>query len=380
VIGDVQNHSALRHDLDRLGVTLHEHAGNARFVDGHNIEIDSGLRLQADIFILCAGGVSRRLTVPGAELTATHSDAWSLDRVPESILVIGAGMTGAQVASIFRAFGSRIHLFQRGPRILPDEDQDVAAAVAAAFRDQGMVVCEGFGTIESFEKTATGVRMNYVRDAASLSLEAELVVTAVGWLADTRGLNLSAAGVSLDSRGHVAVDSALRTSAPHIFAAGDITGRWMLVPQAVQGGWIAATNAVSGSQDTLDGGVHPTGGFTEPEYASVGPTEARARAAHDVVTAMVHFGETTRTIIDDRTSGFCKLLVERGTRNILGCHVVGERAVEIVQIVAIAMSSGLRVDELVRVPLSFPTYTGILVRAAFRAAEQLGAHELCAPP
>src|SRR6185503_12953369 len=98
--------------------------------------------LEADKFILCAGGISRRLSVPGFELTATHSDAWSLTTVPPSMLVIGGGATGVQVASIFNAFGSKLQLFQTGPRILHTEDEDVSAAVASAFRDAGIVVRE----------------------------------------------------------------------------------------------------------------------------------------------------------------------------------------------------------------------------------------------
>lgn len=372
VVEETRCRSAFRSDIDRLGVTLVEQAGDASFVDAHTIETQSGLRMQAEQIILCAGGTSRRLSVPGAELTATHSDAWALKEIPQSILVIGAGMTGAQVASIFHAFGSRILLFQRAPRILPNEDEDISAAVAAAFRDSGMVVRESFGDIDSFEPTGSGVRMNFSRGAETESVQAELIVLAIGWVADVRGLNLPAAGVQTNARGYVAVDASQRTSTSHIFAAGDITGRWMLVPQAIQDGWIAATNAVRGTSEALGNVVCPTGGFTDPEYASVGLTERQAREAHDVVSAVVRFDATTRTIIDDRTTGFCKLLVERGTRQILGCHVVGERAVEIVQIVAIAMSSRLRVDELVRVPLSFPTYTGILARAAYRAVDQLG--------
>jgi pyruvate/2-oxoglutarate dehydrogenase complex dihydrolipoamide dehydrogenase (E3) component len=103
----------------------------------------------------------------------------------------------------------------------------------------------------------------------------------------------------------------------------------------------------------------------------VGLTEAQARKTHDVVVAVVRFDETTRTIIDGRTVGFCKLIVDRATAMILGCHVVGDRAVEIVQVVAIAIAGGLRVDALAQVPLSFPTYAGILGRAAYRASEQL---------
>ena len=100
----------------------------------------------------------------------------------------------------------------------------------------------------------------------------------------------------------------------------------------------------------------------------MGLSEAKARETHDVVVAVVRFDETPRTIIDGRTIGFCKLIADRATGKILGCHVVGERAVEIVQVVAIAMAAGLRVDDIARIPLSFPTYTGIVARAAYRAA------------
>src|SRR5262249_21996606 len=147
VVNDVREHSTLRQKIDSVGVTVHEHAGAARFVDQHTIETRSGLRLQAAKFIICAGGTSRRLPIPGFELTSTHSDAWALTAVPPSMLVIGAGNTGVQVASIFSAFGTRVQLFEAGPRILLTEDEDIAAAVRAALRESGMVVQEQFGTI-----------------------------------------------------------------------------------------------------------------------------------------------------------------------------------------------------------------------------------------
>ena len=214
--------------------------------------------------------------------------------------------------------------------------------------------------------------MSFSKDGVRDAVEAALVVVAIGWIADADGLNLDKAGVERDARGYVAVDEYLQTSAPHVFAAGDMTGRWMLVPQAVHDGWIAATNAVRGRTRPLDEGVCPIGGFSEPEYARVGLTESNSRRAHDVVVATVRFDETTRTIIDGRTDGFCKLIVDRGAHKIVGCSVVGDRAVEVVQVVAIAMSSGSRVEALARISLSFPTYTGVLSRAAYRACEQLG--------
>ena len=142
-----------------------------------------------------------------------------------------------QVASIFNAFGSRVQLFQAGPRILPTEDEDVSAAVAAAFRAAGIDVREGFGAIERFEETPRGVRMVYskdgVRDAARRPRSPSW--RSAGWPTPA-GLDLAAAGVETDARGFVQVDAYLRTTAPHVFAAGDVTGRLMLVPQAMQDG------------------------------------------------------------------------------------------------------------------------------------------------
>jgi dihydrolipoamide dehydrogenase len=371
VVADVRAHSSLRQQIDSLGVTVHEQAGVARFADPHTIETAGGLRLQADKVILCTGGVSRRLAVPGFELTSTHSDAWRLTSVPPSMLVLGAGATGVQVASIFQAFGARVQLFEAGPRIVPSEDEDVSAAVAAAFRGSGMVVQENFGAVESFEKTPTGVRMFFCKDGKRASAEAALAVVAVGWVADTAGLDLAAAGVAVDRRGFVQVDDYLRTSAPHVFAAGDITGRVMLVPGAIQDGFVAATNAVQGPTIPWVSHVSPAGSFTNPEYARVGLTEAKARATHDAVTAVAQFDSTTRTIIDGHKIGFCKLIADRKTCRILGCHVVGERAVEIAQVAAIAVAAGMRVDDLAQVPLSYPTYTDILALVAASAARQL---------
>jgi pyruvate/2-oxoglutarate dehydrogenase complex dihydrolipoamide dehydrogenase (E3) component len=371
VVNDVRSHSALRAQIDSLEVAVHEHAGTARFVNSHTIETESGLQVQADKIILCTGGVSRRLSVPGFELTATHSNAWSLTSVPSSMLVIGGGATGAQVASIFNAFGAKVELFEAGPRILATEDEDVSAVVADAFRKSGIGVREKFGQIKSFERTSNGVRFVFSKDDVLNSAEASLVVAAVGWTADTARLNLSAVGVEIDQRGFVRVNTCLQTSAPHIFAAGDVTGRMMLVPQAIQDGFVAATNAVRDAKMASGSQANPIGSFTDPEYAQVGLTETKARETHNVVTALVRFDSTTRTIIDGRTTGFCKLIVDRATYKILGCHVVGERAVEITQVAAIAIAAGLRVDDLAQIPLSFPTYTAILGRAAASAARQL---------
>jgi pyruvate/2-oxoglutarate dehydrogenase complex dihydrolipoamide dehydrogenase (E3) component len=217
--------------------------------------------------------------------------------------------------------------------------------------------------------------MSFVKDGRRESAEAEVVVVAIGWTAETEDLDLGVAAVETNPRGFVAVDSHLCTSASHVFAAGDVTGRLMLVPQALQDGFIAATNAVLGPKVTLEQPPSPIGSFTDPEYAQVGLTETKARAGgHDVAAFIARFDAAVRTIIDGRTTGFCKLIVDKRSRQILGCHVVGERAVDIAQLAAVAMTARMSIDALAHVPLSFPTHAGILGRAAARAARDLNRH------
>ncbi len=198
-----------------------------------------------------------------------------------------------------------------------------------------------------------------------------MAVVAVGWVADTAGLALDRARVQTDQRGYVEVDERLRTTAPHVFAAGDVTGRAMVVHEAIRQGLLAATNAVLGGSTVLDAQVSPIGSFTDPEYASVGLTEAAARQAHDVAVATMRFDSLPRPIIDGRQTGFCKLVVDRELHTILGCHVVGERAVELAQLAATAMAARMTVEQLALVPFSFPTYANALGRAAILAAIDL---------
>ena len=373
VTDDVRAHSVLGEELQQSGVAVHEHAGAVRFIDPHLIESTHGPRLRAEKFIICTGGMARRLDLPGSALTSTHSDAWGFSAAPPSMLVIGAGATGVQVASIFNAFGSQVTLFEAAPRILMSEDDDIASAVSAALQALGIRVLEEAGTIERFEPCPTGVRLVYAKSDIQDHIEATVTVVAAGWVANTAGLDLAAAGVENDHRGYVQVDSELRTTAPHIFAVGDITGHLMVVHEAVREGYLAATNAVLGGTTVLPAEVSPIASFTDPEYASVGVSEAAARNNRDVIVATERFGSLARPIIDGRSTGFCKLVVDRELHTILGCHIVGERAGELAQLAAVAMASGIRVEQLALVPFSFPTYANAIGRAAVRAARTLEA-------
>ena len=371
VTEDVRAHSLLRDDLAAAGVAVYEGVGPARFVDPHTLQSENGTRLCADKVILCTGGTPRPLPVPGVDLTATHSDAWHLSEAPASLLVIGAGATGVQLASIFNAFGSRVTIVEVARRILMSEDEDVSKAVVAGLAGSGVQVVEDAGAIERFERCSGGVRLVHSAADGTHSLEAAIAVVAAGWVAATEGLNLERAGVRTDQRGFIEVDGGLRTAAPHIFAAGDAIGRAMVVHEAVRDGLASANNAVLGTTTSLPTQVSPIGSFTDPEYASVGLTEAAAREAHDVVVASVPFASLPRPIIDGRQAGFCKVIADRPSHRILGCHIVGERAVELAQVAATAMAGEMRVEQLALVPYSFPTYANALGRAAIGAALEL---------
>jgi pyruvate/2-oxoglutarate dehydrogenase complex dihydrolipoamide dehydrogenase (E3) component len=364
VTKEARRQRLLRDDLEQAGVVIHEDAGSARFVDEGPSRARMGLRLRADKVILCTGGTSRRLPIPGFELTGTHSDAWALTAVPPSLLVVGSGATGIQVASIFRAFGSQVTVVERGPRILATEDQDVSAAVGAALVAAGVDVVLNAGTIDQFQLCPDGVRLLRRTPDGDDAIDA----AAVGWVANTGGMDFDRAGIDLDERGYVRVDESLRTTARRIWAAGDVIGRATVVHEAVRQGNLAATHAVLGGVASLLEITGPVGSFTDPEYASVGLTEESARAAHDVVVAIVSFASLPRPIIDGRPAGFCKLVVDRERHAILGCHIVGERAVEPAQVAATAMAGELPVETLARVPFSYPTYANALGRAAIAVA------------
>ena len=371
VVADVGSHSTLRNELDRAGAAVHENVGSCRFIDSRTVEALSGRRFEADKMIICTGGQPRHLSIPGFEHVTTHSGAWGLQEVPETMLVIGGGATGLQVASIFAAFGTRVTLFEAGPRLLPGEDEDVAAAVEQGFRKRGIEIRAAFGSIERFEIAGAGIRMHFSDSEGVQVIDADLAVSAIGWCVDSDALGLSAVGIETDERGYINIDEHGQTSAPNIYAAGDVTGVAMLVPQAVQQGYLAASAALGFPELATARHLVPVGSFTDPEYARVGMTEGEARRAAYAMSQSVPFAAASRPIIDGRTDGFCKLVADRSSRQILGCSVVGDRAVDIVQVAAVAMAAAMRIDDLAYFPLSFPTYAGALSQAAARLTYRL---------
>jgi pyruvate/2-oxoglutarate dehydrogenase complex dihydrolipoamide dehydrogenase (E3) component len=349
--------------LAHAGVTLLAGDGAARFVGPNRLGVGDGRSLAAERFIVASGGHARRLPLPGSELALTHGDIWHLRELPGSMAIVGGAATGAQLASIFAAFGSRVTLLELAPRLIPAEDADLSTALATAFAANGIEVHAGIAGLDGVSRADRGLRVTYRAGDDPRELEADAVVLAVGWPGNVDELGLDVAGVETD-RGYVRVDDGLRTSAPHIWAAGDITGRMMLVQSATYEGRVAAENALgsNGAGRRLRHTIVAHGGFTDPEYGAVGLTEAQAEAAApgEVVVGVVPYADLDRAVIDRRGIGFCKLVVDRRSRLVLGAHVIGEQAVEVVQIAAAAMAAEMPVERLAEVEFAYPTFTSIV--------------------
>lgn len=371
VVYTIHEKKQLMKHLRDSGADVFADTGEASFVDANTIAAASGLRLSGDRFVLCVGGHARRLSFPGAAYALTHSDVWSLKALPESVAIIGAAATGSQLASIFSAFGSEVHLLDLAPTILPAEDRAIAVGMAQAFTKRGINIVAGIGGVSRIEPHNANFKLVYAVGEIERSLEVRAVVLAVGWPGNLSSLNLDAAGIETVG-GYVRVDERLCTSAAHVYAAGDITGRMMLVQSAGFEARAAVENAILG---TRAGNLHqivPHGGFTDPEYGSVGMTEAEAAAAGlDFEAVTIPYAQLDRAVIDGRTEGFCKLIADRADGNLIGAHVMGEQALEIVHLVAAGMQSGMQVAQLAALEIAYPTFTAVVGLAARQLAGRL---------
>ena len=345
------------------GVTL-IHEGRARFADDRTLVLDSGRLLTADAILVSVGGRSRRLPVPGAELATVPEEVLALPGVPGRVAIIGAGNTGAQLVTVFNAFGADVTLLDVAPRLLMASVASIASAVTAAFTSRGVDVRTGIRGVERLERAGDGSITLTWLDDETRSADFDAVIMATGWPADVDDLGLENAGVTT-VRSAIPVDQYFRSSVPHIFAVGDANGRDMLVQAAYTEGEAAAENAVLDANRSAPHHLLPAGGFTDPDYAGVGLTEEVARERDELcVVATIRYADLERAVIDDRETGFLKLIADRRRELILGAHAVGENAVEVIQSVTTSMAAGTDVATLAHVRFAYPTYSSVIGAAA----------------
>lgn len=351
------------------GIEVIDEAGPAHFVDTKTLEVADGRRFTGDRIILAVGGTPRKLPIPGNELALSFHDLWGMEELPRRVTVVGGSATGCQLASILIDFGAQVDIIEFNDRLTPPSDADISHGLKAAFEARGMNVLNGTRS-DAIEKANGRLKVSYTRGEEQGSLETDAVFLMVGWPANLASLNLEAAGITL--RGpYIQVDEHLRTNVPEIFVAGDANGVSMFVQSALQQGSVTAHNAVLGPEQVYIPHAVATGSFTEPEYGSVGLTEAQAREKHDCIVEVVNYDMLPRAVMDARTDGLCKLIFDSKTLKLLGAHVLGSYSAEVIQVAATCMAAGMTVNKIAELELAFPTFTEAIGIAARRICRKL---------
>jgi NAD(P)H dehydrogenase (quinone) len=340
--------------------------GYGRFTGAHALTValeDGEEAIEFDFALVSTGS---RPWVPDwaevdGELILTTRHAYHLDVVPEHMVIIGSGVTGVEFAHIFASMGSQVTLLVSRHHVLPHRDPEVAAALEEDFLGRGVILLKG-ARADSARRTDEGVVVT-VEDGRRVV--GSHVLLAVGSQPNTERLGLDAAGVEVDDRGFVVVDAFQRTSAPHIYAAGDVTGQMPLSSVATMQGRKIAGHLMGDQVKPLDYSKVSEAIFTEPEIASVGLEEVDARAeGRKVRITKVPFAANPRALIQGNPIGFAKVVSDPATHVVLGGTIVGHHASELIGILALAVQAGIRVEVLVETLMVHPSLTESLADAA----------------
>lgn len=324
--------------LDRAGVELLR--GRARLIGPHEVELDTAdgpRRFTAEHIVIATGGWPWLPDFPGSEHVITSNEVFSLPSLPERIVIAGGGYIAAEFASIFRGFGSEVDLVYRGELFLRGFDHDARRELANEMRKKGVRL--HFDCMFSHVERGDGGLSVHLTDGESI--EADVALFAVGRRPNTQGLGLQEAGVALSPSGGVIVDDAYATSVPCVHAIGDVIERVQLTPVALAEGMALARNLFGGRDDAVDYKDIATAVFTHPNLAAVGLSEEQARALHPKLRIYKSlFRPMKHTMTGRQEKTFMKLVVDDPTDRVLGCHMVGPDAGELVQGLAVALKCG----------------------------------------
>lgn len=316
--------------------------------------------------IIATGSVPARLPVPGADLPGviTSDGAFGLTTVPDRLVIVGGSAVGAEWASLFGTFGSEVTLVEMQDRLVPAEDSDIGAALGRSFAKRGITVLTGSTVASITHDEALRVT---VEGPHARTLDADVVLVGVGRRPNTADLGLNLAGVGTDERGFIPVDEQLRTGVDHVYAIGDVTGRALLAHVASHQG-LTAADVIAGQDSRIDYTAIPAATFTHPEIASVGLTEAAARSAgHQVITARFPFAALGQAKTFGDTEGFVKIVAGQRHGEVLGVHIIGPSASDLITEGALAITLEATLDELAETIHAHPTLGEIGMEAALSA-------------
>ena len=339
--------------------------GRARFEGPDRLRVGSQC-LDASSFVIASGSAVSRIPIPGLEEVGyiTSDDALDLRELPKSMIVLGGGPVATELAQHYCRLGTRTALIQRSGHIQSAGDEDVARAVEARLREEGMKVFTGT-RLQRFTRKGDTITAHFMHEGRQRRTSAGLVLQALGREPNLEGLNLDRAGVEIRD-GRISVDDRMQTSARHIYAAGDCIGQYEIVH-------IAGHNAVKGTRkQRVDYRLRASVAFTDPQIASVGLSEKDCQGEGiEYLTAKHPFDGHGKSVVMGETHGFVKILCGPASGEILGGHIVGPDASELLhELIAVMYYRGTVMD-LARIPHYHPTLAEILTYPAEELAEQI---------
>lgn len=356
--------------------------GKASFKDQHTVSVipsdssvisseaegrvEKSLEYSADYIIIATGSVSASLPISGADLPGilTSREILDLEEVPSRLCVIGGGVIGLEFASVFRSFGSEVTVLEYFKDILPRFDSDLSKRLKQSLGKRGIEINTQAQVTGITIDDSSVYKVSYTRKGKEETVEADRVLMAVGRKANVDSLNLADAGIEFTPRGIVVDDRTMQTNVPHIYAIGDINGKMMLAHAATFQG-IVALDHIMGIENNIDLSVMPAAVFTTPEAASVGMTEDECKEAGRSVKCLKSFFRANgKAVTMAQTDGFCKLVVDAETGEILGCHLFGPHASDIVQEACALISRKATIEQFKDIIHTHPTLTEVLQSSA----------------
>lgn len=352
--------------------------GSASFVDKHTLNIvkkdKTEEKLTFDKLIIASGSVPAIPPIPGVKECPACIDstaALELDKVPKSMLVIGGGVIGIEMATAYSAFGTKVTIVEALPKILPLMDTELSKMLKKSMQEKNIEILTGTKVL-SVETTALGAKVNVETEQGNKSFEAEKVLVAVGRRTYTESLDLAAAGIAND-RGRITVNDKMQTNVEGIYAIGDCLGKVMLAHVASAQGEVAAEN-IMGENKKFNGATSPSCVYTDPEFAGVGLTEEQAKEQNkDYEVGRFPLAANGKALIANGGQGVVKVIKGKEYNEILGVHILGPRATDLIAEAALMIGMEATAEDVIETIHAHPTLTEA-VREAVLASEGIAIH------
>ena len=352
----------------------------ATFVSSREVRLPSGRTLTSGKIVVTTGSSPWAPPIPGLAEAGylDNASAMALDRLPQSLIVIGASAVGLELAQMCARLGVRVTVLEALPRVVATEDADIGNALADYLRSEGLEVYTGV-RVDHVSRRSDGYEVPYHAGSAARTARAEQLLVATGRRANTAGSGLDKIGVTLGTKGEIVVDEFLQTTNPNVYAAGDVIGDPMFVYVAAYGGLLAAENALTGNERRYDLSALPKVTFTDPAVASVGLSEDQARAQGiEPLVSKLPLEHVPRALAAHDTRGFIKLVADAGTKKIIGAHILAAEAGEMITEPTLATKLGLTIDDVTSTFHPYLTLSEGIKLAAQAFTKDVGKLSCCA--